>query len=137
MAIQMLYAYACNVPNEKIYPIFKDFLQKYSVSQNEHERAAAVYILGFIADSDACLDLIRDDITPMTNFLVDKMSDGSFVVREAAGEAVGRFAENVGDDFLNKHKQIMPCHLKVTKDLLTSKQDMTIQKALYALNELV
>lgn len=53
----------------------------------------------------------------MTNFLVDKMSDGSFVVREAAGEAVGRFAENVGADFLNKHKQIMPCLLKVLKDL--------------------
>jgi hypothetical protein len=137
MAIQMLYAYACYVPNEKIYPIFKDFLQKYSTSQNEHERAAAVYILGYIADGDACLDLIRDDITSMTNFLVDKMSDSSFAVREAAGEAVGRFAENVGDDFLSKHNQIMPCLLKVVKDLLTSKQDMTIQKALYALNELV
>lgn len=73
----------------------------------------------------------------MTNFLVDKMSDGSYVVREAAGEAVGRFAENVGDDFLNKHKQIMPCLLKVLKDLQTSKHDLTIQKALCALNELV
>lgn len=31
----------------------------------------------------------------------------------------------------------MPCLLKVVKDLLTSKQDMPIQKALYALNELV
>jgi len=137
MAIQMLYAYACYVPTEKIYPIFKDFLQKYGTSQNEHERAAAVYILGYIADSDSCLDLVRDDIAPMTNFLVDRMSDASFTVREAAGEAVGRFAENVGDDFLSKHKQIMPCLLKVVKDLLTSKQDMTIQKALYALNELV
>lgn len=26
MAIQMLYAYACYVPNEKVYPIFKDYL---------------------------------------------------------------------------------------------------------------
>jgi HEAT repeat protein len=137
MAIQMLHAYACAVPNEKVYPIFKDYLQKYSTSQNEHERAAAVYILGFIADSDACLDPIRDDITPMTNYLVEKMSDDSFVVREAAGEAVGRFAENVGDDFLNKHKQILPCLLKVLKDLQTSKQDLAIQKALCALNELV
>lgn len=73
----------------------------------------------------------------MTNFLVDKMSDSSYVVREAAGEAVGRFAENVGIDFLNKHKQIMPCLIKVLNDLQTSKQDMTIQKALCALNELV
>lgn len=133
----MLHAYACYVPNEKVYPVFKDYLQKYSTSQNEHERAAAVYVLGMIADSEACLDPIRDDITAMTNFLVDKMSDSSYVVREAAGEAVGRFAENVGVDFLNKHKQIMPCLLKVLHDLMTSKQDMTIQKALCALNELV
>jgi len=104
MAIQMLHAYACNVPNEKVYPVFKEYLQKHSTSQNEHERAAAVYILGYIADSDACLDPIREDITAMTNFLVDKMSDSSYVVREAAGEAVGRFAENVGIDFLSKHK---------------------------------
>lgn len=40
----------------------------------------------------------------MTNFLVDKMSDTSYTVREAAGDAVGRFSENVGDDFLDKHK---------------------------------
>ena len=136
-AIQMLHAYACAVPNEKVYPIFKDYLQKYGTSQNEHERAAAVYILGFIADSDACLDPIRDDIAPLTTFVVEKMSDSSFVVREAAGDAVGRFAENIGDDFLSKHKLIMPCLLKVLKDLLTSKHDMTIQKALCALNELV
>jgi hypothetical protein len=45
---------------------------------------------------------------------------------EAAGEAVGRFSENVGLDFLNKHKEIMPCLLKVIKDLSISKLDMTV-----------
>jgi hypothetical protein len=82
--------------------------------------------LGNIADPNSCLDLIRDDINSMSNFLVDRMQDPSYVVREAAGEAVGRFSENVGLDFLNKHKEIMPCLLKVIKDLSISKLDMTV-----------
>jgi hypothetical protein len=137
MAICMIYAYACNVPNEKIYPVIEKYLQKFGTSQNEHERAAAVYILGNIADSDACLDHIRDNIGPLTNFIVDRMSDNSFVVREAAGETVGRFSEHVTSDFLEHHKKIMPCLLRVVKDLAVSKHDMTIQKTIYALNEFV
>jgi hypothetical protein len=81
--------------------------------------------------------LVRDDVDPLTNFLVDRMQDESYVVREAAGETVGRFSEHVIPDFLDKHKQIMPCLLKVIKDLYVSKHDMTIQKCLFALNEFV
>lgn len=72
-AIQLLYAYACNVKTEKIYPIFKEYLQKFGTSQNQHERAAATYILGYIADNDSCLDSIRYDIEPLTNFLIMRM----------------------------------------------------------------
>ena len=50
---------------------------------------------------------------------------------------MGRFSENVGLDFLNKHKDIVPCLLKVIADLSVSKHDMTVQKALFALNEFV
>ena len=49
----------------------------------------------------------------------------------------GRFAEHVNPDFLDMHKKIMPCLLKVIKDLGESKHDMTIQKTLFALNEFV
>jgi HEAT repeat protein len=133
----MLYSYACTVPNEKVYPIFKKHLQTFGVSKDQHERAAATTILGYIADPDSCLDLVRDDVNPLTNFLVDKMQDESYVVREAAGETVGRFSEHVVPDFLDKHKQIVPCLLRVIKDLYVSKHDMTIQKSLIALNEFV
>jgi hypothetical protein len=74
----MLFSYACTVPNEKIYPILKNYLQKFGTSKNHHERAAAVTILGYMADPDACLDLMRDDVTPLTNFLVDKMQDDTY-----------------------------------------------------------
>ena len=65
------------------------------------------------------------------------MQDESYEVRESAGESVGRFAEHVNPDFLDMHKKIMPCLLKVIKDLGESKHDMTIQKTLFALNEFV
>ena len=73
----------------------------------------------------------------MTNFLVDRLSDNSFVVREAAGETVGLFSELIGDDFLNKHKKIMPFLIKVAEDMLNSKQDMATQKTLFAMNEFI
>ena len=137
LAIEMVYTYSCNVLNEKIYPILEKYLQIYGTSQNEHERAAATYILGYIAEPDACLDNVRENLNALTNFLVDKMSDQSFVVREAAGESVGRFSEHVTGEFLDQHKKIMPCLLRVAKELSTSKHDMVAQKTLYAINEFV
>ena len=137
MALNMLSIYACCVPNEKIYPIFKTYLQQFGVSKEEHQRAAATHILGYIAESDACLDPIKEDVGPLTNFLVDRMQDESYVVREAAGETVGRFAEHVIPDFLDKHKKVMPCLITVIRDLAVSKHDDTIQKSLFALNEFV
>jgi len=137
MGIAMIYAYACNVPNEKVYPVIEKHLQIYGLSKNEHERAASCYILGYIADSESCLDHVRDNIDSLTNFIVDRMGDDSYVVREAAGECVGRFSEHVTTDFLDHHKKVMPCLLRVIKDLATSKHDMTVQKTLFALNEFV
>jgi len=72
------------------------------------------------------LDPIKEDVDPLTNFLVDRMQDKSYVVREAAGETVGRFAEHVVPDFLGNHKKVMPCLIKVIQDLAVSKHDDTI-----------
>jgi hypothetical protein len=46
MAIELIYNFSINVPTEKIFPILQKYLQQYGTSQNEHERAAATYILG-------------------------------------------------------------------------------------------
>jgi hypothetical protein len=67
-----------------------------------------VYILGFVSDSDALLDPIKEQIDNLTVFLVAKMNDCSLVVRESAGETVARFAEHINPDFFDKHKIIMP-----------------------------
>ena len=81
--------------------------------------------------------MIKENINALTNFIIERMQDESYHVRESAGETVGRFAEHVNPEFLDMHKKIMPCLLKVIKDLSVSKHDMTIQKSLFALNEFV
>lgn len=80
---------------------------------------------------------MRDNINSLTNFIIDRMQDDSFFVREAAGETVGRLSEHVGDDFIKSHKKIMPCLIRVAKDMASSKHEMTVQKTLFALNEFV
>lgn len=137
MALDLLYRYAQHVHNDKVWPIFQKYLQAYGTSQNEHQRAAATAILGYVSDSDALLDPIKENMAALTNFLVDRMKDSSFTVRESAGEAVGRFAEHCGDDFLDQHEKVVPCLLAVVRDLQASKEELTIQKAIFALNEFV
>jgi len=94
-------------------------------------------VLGYISDSDACLDCVKENIDAFTNFVVDRLDDSSFIVKEAAGETVGRLSEYVVPDFLDKHKKVMPYLMRVVKDLQNSKHDMTVQKTLFALNEFV
>ena len=133
----MLYSFASTVPNEKVFPIVKKYLQQYGTSTDENHRAGAVYFLGFISDSDCCLDPIKDEIDVLTTFILEKLADSSSKVREAAAECVGRFSENVNPEFLDKHKVVMPSLITVVTELQTSKHDMVIQKSLYAVNEFV
>lgn len=65
------------------------------------------------------------------------MQDESVLVKECAGEAVGRFSEHVVPDFLDLHQKIVPCLIKVIKEMATSKHEMAIEKSLFALNEFV
>ena len=56
------------------------------------------------------------------------------MVREATAETVGKFSEYVVPDFLDMHEKVVPCLLSVLKEL-THSNDLTIQKALFALHE--
>lgn len=137
MATQMLFTYACVVHTEKVFPIIMKHMQTYSVSKNSNERAAATVMLGQIVDPEACLDHVRDNLPSLINFLIDRMQDESYNVREVAGETVGRFSEHVGDDFTKSHKKFMPCLIRVVKEMANSKHEMTVQKTIFALNEFV
>lgn len=69
----MMYNYACEIPNNVIYPIIMKNVEKFGTSNNELERKAAIKVLGFIADSDSCLDRIKEDIESITKFIVAKL----------------------------------------------------------------
>ena len=46
------------------------YIEQFGTSQNELERKAAIKVLGFICDSDSCLDSIKEDIDSITTFIV-------------------------------------------------------------------
>lgn len=117
LALYMVYNFACEVPNPIVYPIIMRCVDKWGNSTNDLERKAAVKMLGYVCDSDSCLDPIKEDIELITKFLVAHLQDPSFIVREATAETVGKFSENVVPDFLDMHHQVVPCLLLVLKEL--------------------
>ena len=56
-------------------------------------------------------------------------------MREATAETVGKFSEFVVPDFLDKHQQVLPMLLSVIKELDPQKNDLTLQKAFFAMHE--
>ena len=49
------------------------YIEKYGSSQKELERKAAIKVLGFISDSDSCLDSIKENIDAITLYIVTKL----------------------------------------------------------------
>ena len=137
MAVEMITSWAVNVNVDKMWPIIKKHLQTFGTSKEEHERAAATLVLSAVTDNEACLVAIRDEIDILTNFLVDRMADSSFAVREAAGECCGKFSELVGEDFLGKHQKLMPFLIKLGQDMLKSTHENAIIKTLFGMNEFI
>ena len=77
LALYMILAYASELPNATIYPIIMKYVEKFGTSQNELQRKAAVKVLGYICDTDSCLDMIKEDIDDITKFIVHRLKDQS------------------------------------------------------------
>lgn len=69
----MILSYSSEVPTSVIYPIIMKYIEKYGSSQKELERKAAIKVLGFISDSDSCLDSIKENIDAITLYIVTKL----------------------------------------------------------------
>ena len=69
----MIFAYACELPNNIFYPLLMKYVDKYGQSPKELERKAAIKVLGQVADPDSCLDHIKENIEPITLFIVNKL----------------------------------------------------------------
>jgi hypothetical protein len=134
LALQMMYGFASEIHSDIMFPLLMKYFQIYISSKSPLERKAAIKMLGFISESEACLNKIKENVDELTDVIVNKMKDESFLVREATAEVVGRFSENVVPDFLDRHEKVLPVLMEVIKELESS-SDQTLQKALYALNE--
>lgn len=54
-------------------------VQKFGLSSKPLERKAAIKVLGFISDPDSCLEMIKENIDDVTNFIVDRLKDSSVI----------------------------------------------------------
>lgn len=108
----MMRAYCVHSPNEHTWAIVYALVQQYGTSGTPLQKAASMRILGYLSDSDALLDPIKENIGAITTFMISMFHSNDFIIREAAGEACGFFAENINPDFLDKHKLVMPVLLK-------------------------
>ncbi len=113
LALNMIYAFAVELPNKLVYPALINLIGVCRNSQQELERKAAVRVLGYVAENDACLDSVKENIDELTKLLVEKLQDPSYTVREATAETVGKFSEYVVPEFLQQHERVMPVLIKV------------------------
>jgi hypothetical protein len=56
-----------------MYPIIIKHVLKFGQSPKELERKAAIKVLGFISDPDSCLEMIKENIVDITEFIVAKL----------------------------------------------------------------
>lgn len=117
-----------------IFPVLIKNIRACIESPDENERRAGIELLGFICESDACLDPIKDHIDEITDVIVKCLYDESVLVKATTAETVGMFSENVSD-FLQKTDQVIPAIVDTLKYL--SDTDIPLQKALHALHSFV
>ena len=71
LALEMLYNYASEMPNEIAYPLFKSAIVELCANQQDPlKRKAGLKILGQVCDGDALADPIKDDVDLFTEILV-------------------------------------------------------------------
>jgi hypothetical protein len=56
-------------------------VQRFGLSSKELERKAAVKVLGYISDTDSCLEMIKENIDDVTIFIVQRLQDPSVSAR--------------------------------------------------------
>lgn len=71
LALEMLNNYACELPNEAAYAMFKPAIVNLCSSQDDPlKRRAGLRIMGTVCDSDALLDPIKDDVELFTDIII-------------------------------------------------------------------
>jgi hypothetical protein len=71
----MMRQYCIDLPNEHTWKIVYDLVNQYGTSGTSQQKAASIRILGYLSDSDALLDPIKENIGPITTFMVQMFND--------------------------------------------------------------
>jgi len=81
LALSLVFTYSCAISYEIMYPIIMKHVQRFGLSSKELERKAAVKVLGYISDTDSCLEMIKENIDDVTIFIVQRLQDPSVSAR--------------------------------------------------------
>ena len=105
-------------------------------------RKAGLKIMGFVCESDALLDPMKDDIEWYTQLIIAGLQDQNEVVRIAACETVGDFSEHAVPDFLEQSEVVMPVLTKVLEGQIvfatqSEENSKSAARAVFALSEFI
>ena len=82
-------------------------------------RKAGLKIMGFVCESDALLDPMKDEIEEFTQYIIAGLQDSESIVKEAACETIGDFSDNALEDFLDQRDQVLPVLFNVLEEYQT------------------
>ena len=74
-ALTLLFIYACMIPNEIAYDIYKPLITELSESDDPLHVKAGLKILGIVCNNDALLDPIKEDIDMWTDRIVEGLQN--------------------------------------------------------------
>nr|XP_043622520.1 importin-4-like [Erigeron canadensis] len=110
-----------------VFPSVFEFASGNNRSFDPKLREASVMVLGLI--SEGCLELMKENIKPDLDIVLEALRDPEQVVRGAASYALGQFAKYLQPDIISHYERILPRILKSLHD----PSDDVKEKTYYAL----
>lgn len=112
-AAEVIDTLAMNLPKHVFLPV-SEFSSMHSQSTNLKFREASVTALGVI--SEGCFDLMKKDLDPVLNIVLEALKDPEQMVRGAASFAIGQFAEHLQPEILSHYQNVLPSLLNAIED---------------------
>lgn len=104
------------IAKKKVYPLFKQNIEKFLQANDPWKLEAALFILGYM--SEGCADYMKRDLEGyIQNYIQPALASHISEIRAAGIYAICYFVENLLPDIISYHKLIIPALLKHVDDV--------------------
>lgn len=125
LALMLINELTQQIAKKKVYPLFKQNIEKFFQSNDPWKVEAALYILGYI--SEGCCEYLKRDLSVvMNNYIQPAVNSDVAEVRAGAIYAICFFSENLSPEIIDYHKLIIPTLLKASNDVNTRVAQRTV-----------